>query len=135
MIQFDAASPFCRRASVLRQHPQDRKARFCFRGVAKAIRQIDEYLWLQAMFADIIEWWDEGGTAVPEALPLVIARKTFGFAEGLHMLDDAVALYDSQIVFAEGIEQAGEFSKELGQIARGAATGVDCHDCVHPIVR
>ena len=71
---------------------------------------------------------------MPETLPLVIAGEVLCFAEGLHVLDGAVALDDGQIVSAEGIEQAGEFREELGQIARCAATGVDCHDCVHPIV-
>ena len=134
MFQFDAAAPFGGGASILRQYPQHRIARFCFRGVTAAISQVDEYLWLQAMFADIIEWRDEGGATVPVALPLVISRKVLDFAESLHMLDGAVALDDSQIVFSEGVEQAGEFREELGQITRGAATGVDCHDCVHPIV-
>ncbi len=71
---------------------------------------------------------------MPEALPLVIAGEVLGFAKGLHMLDVAVALDDGQIVFAKGIEQTGEFREKLGQIASGTATGVDCHDRVHPIV-
>ena len=134
MFQFNAASPFGGGSSILRQYPQHRIARFCFRGVTAAIRQVDEYLWLQAMFADIIEWRDEGGATVPVALPLVISRKVLDFAESLHMLDGAVALDDGQVVFAERVEQTGELREELGQIARGAAAGVDCHDRVHPIV-
>ena len=101
MFQFDAASPFGGDASILRQHPQHRITRFCFRGVAAAIRQVDEYLWLQAMLADILEWGDERGASMPEALPLVIAGEVLGFAKGLHMLDVAVALDDSQIIFSK----------------------------------
>ena len=101
MFQFDAASPFGGHASVLRQYPQHRIARFCFRCVAKAIRQVYEYVWFQAMLADILEWGDERGASMPEALPLVIAGEVLGFAKGLHMLDGAVALDDSQILFSK----------------------------------
>ena len=69
-----------------------------------------------------------------ETLPLVIAGEVLGFAEGLHVLDGAVALDDGQIVLAEGIEQTGELREELGQIARGTAASVNCHDRVHSIV-
>ena len=99
--------------SVLRQYPQDRITRFCFSGVAKAIRQVDDDIWLQVMLEDIIEWRDEGCASMSVALPLVIAGKMFGFAEGLHLLDGAVALDDGQIVSAKGVEQAGEFCEEL----------------------
>ena len=71
---------------------------------------------------------------MPKTLPLIIAGEVLSFTEGLHVLDGTIALDDGQIIFAEGIEQTGEFSEELGQIARGTAASVNCHNRVHSIV-